>query len=332
MKIAVVFTKRDRIAEVYPQDWKGRNENNDADSVIKALKELGHEVISYNADLGLFEKLRKNKKNIEIVFNLCDDGFFSNPEFEPHLPAMLEVLGLPYTGGDYLAIALTLKKDATKKILMQNNLPTPKFEIFEQASKKINLRYPLIVKPIREDASIGITDDSIVYDEENLRKRAQYIIDNYNQPALVEEFIDGREFNVAIIGDNEILPISEIQFNGLPKGKPHIINYDAKWKKGSIDYKETRRACPADLDRTLAKKLTEIALKAGSLFGCRDYFRVDLRVDKNNNPYILEINQNPDLSEDDGLASIAKAKGYSYKELLAKILKSAAARKDRDNT
>lgn len=331
MKIAVLFTKRDEMAQSYHEDWEGRETNDDAESVMRALKELGHDVNVYHVDLDLFEKLRGDKSNIDLVFNLCDDGFFSNPELEPHLPAMLDVLNIPYTGGGYFTLALTLKKDIVKKILAYHALPTPRFQVFETGDENLReLNFPLIVKPIHEDASIGIKDESVVYNEEKLRERVKYVIKEYKQSALVEEFIDGREFNVGVLGDKEkeILPLSEITFDGLPEGKPKIVNYDAKWKEDSIDYKETRRNCPARVDEELGNKLRELALKAASLFGCRDYFRVDFRIDKNNNPYILEVNQSPDISEDAGLFAMAKATGYSYKDLINRVIKSAIKRKN----
>ncbi len=188
----------------------------------------------------------------------------------------------------------------------------------------------MIIKPLHEDASIGIKDESVVNNEEKLRGRVKHVIKEYKQPALVEEFIDGREFNVGIIGDNEILPLSEITFDGLPEGKPKIVNYDAKWKEDSIDYRGTKRSCPAKVDEELGHKLRELALKAASLFGCRDYFRVDFRV-RSNQPYILEVNQSPDISEDAGLFGMSQAKGYSYKDMVERIVKSAIQRNNEDS-
>jgi len=331
-KIAVLFTKREEMSESYHEDWEGRDTNDDAESVMKALKELGHEVKVYHVDVELFEKLRKDKSNIDLVFNLCDDGFYSDPELEPHVPAMLDVLEIPYTGGNYLTLALTLNKATVKKILIYHKLPTPKFQIFKTGDENLELEFPLIVKPLQEDASIGIKDDSVVYDEGKLRERVKYVIKEYEQPALVEQFIDGREFNVGVIGDDEkeVLPLSEITFDGLPEGKPKIVNYDAKWKEDSIDYKETKRSCPAKVDEELGAKLKDLALKAGSLFECRDYFRVDFRV-KDNQPYILEVNQSPDISEDAGLFGMSQAKGYSYKEMVDKIIKSVMKREKPDD-
>jgi len=329
LKIAILFTKREDMPDHYHQDWQGRDTNDDAESVMKALKELGHEPIIYHVDLDLFEKLRKDKSNIDLAFNLCDDGFFSDSELEPHLPAMLDILEIPYTGGDYLTLSLTLNKATVKKILLHHNLPTPKFQVLETGDEPLNLNFPLIVKPSEEDASIGIKDESVVKNEKELRDRAKHVIKEYEQPALVEEFIDGREFNVGIIGDKEVLPISEITFDGLPEGKPKIVNYDAKWKEDSIDYKETKRSCPANINQELKDKLTQLAIKAAELFDCRDYFRVDFRV-KDSQPFILEVNQNPDISEDAGLFAMAKEKDYSYQDLINKIIKSAMQRKNED--
>jgi len=244
---------------------------------------------------------------------------------------MLDILEIPYTGGNYLTLALTLRKDMVKKILTYHNLPTPKFKLFETGDETLDLGFPLIVKPANEDASIGIKDESVVYNEDKLRERVKYVIGEYEQPALVEEFIDGREFNVGVIGDNEILPLSEITFDGLPEGKPKIVNYDAKWKEDSIDYKETKRSCPAKVSEELGNKLRDLALKAGTLFGCRDYFRVDFRV-RDNEPYILEVNQSPDISEDAGLFAMSQAKGYSYNDLIDKIITNVMKREKDDSS
>ena len=328
MKVAVLFTRRDEMAKCYHDDWEGRDTNDDAFFLIDTIRKLGHQANPYYVDLDLFEKLREDKKNIDLAFNICDDGFFSDPELEPHVAAMLDILEIPFTGGDYLTLALTLQKARVKKILSYHKIDTPKFQLFRTKDEKIkNLKFPLIVKPEKEDASIGIKDESVVKDEEELRKRAEVVLKEYQQPALVEEFIRGREFNVGFVGE-EAMPVSEIRFDGLPDHKPKIVNYDAKWKTESIDYRKTNPRCPAEISKELEKKLVKIARRASRLFGCRDYFRVDFRVDKENRPFVLEINQNPDISRDAGLASMGKAKGYSYKGVIDKIIKSACLRKD----
>ncbi len=333
LKIAVVFTKCEEVTEAYHEDWEGRDTNESAFKIVDILKELGYDARYEFVNKDLFEKLRQNKP--DLVFNLCDDGFYSDPELEPHLPAMLDVLEIPYTGGDYFTLALTLDKANVKEFLKIHKLPTPKFYVFEVGDEEIgDLEFPLIVKPLHEDASIGIKDDSVVYDEENLRERVRYVVKEYDQPALVEEFIDGREFNVGVIGNDEkeVMPISEITFDGLPEGKPKIVNYSAKWDEDSIDYKETKRSCPAKVDEELANQLRDLAIKAGEIFGCESYFRVDFRVDKNNNPYILEVNQNPDISDDAGLAAMAEVAGYSYKGLIDKVVKEAMPIKEENES
>ena len=329
MKIAVIFTKRADMSKSYNKDWEGRDTNDDAESVMKALRELGHEVKVYYVDIDLFEKLKKDKSDIDLVFNLCDDGYYSDPELEPHVPAMLDILDILYTGSDYLSLALCLNKGRAKKLLKYHDIPTPTFQVFNSGDESIRkiFRYPLIVKPVHEDASIGIKDDSIVHNEQDLRTRAKFVINEYKQPALAEEYIDGREFNVGILGDEkkEILPISEIVFD-LPEGKPRIVNYSAKWKEESVDYKGTNRSCPANIDESLKKKLISLALSSSKLLLCSDYCRVDFRVDKENKPYVLEINPNPDISEDAGLFAMSQVKGYSYKEMIDKIVKNAIKR------
>jgi len=319
--------------KIYSKDWVGRTVYDDILAVENSLKALGHDVAKYNADLDLFSELTKDKSNIDLVFNLCDDGFFANAQLEPHLPALLDVLGIPYTGSNYLSLALCLDKAKSKELFIANKIPTPEFQIFNNENDKLkkNLNFPLIVKPIHEDASIGINDESVVNNEEELKKRVKFVIEEYKQPALVEQFIGGREFYVGIFGDEqkEVLPVSEVIFRNLPEKKPRIFNYSAKWDEESIDYKETKKSCPANIDKKLEKKLINLALQASEVLLCRDYVRVDFRVDKKENPFVIECNPNPDLSPEDWLALMAKSKGYSYADLINQIIKSALQRNNK---
>ncbi len=327
MKVAILYTARDQLSSQYNQDWEGRENNEDKEAVVKALQELGHKVKEFIVDQETYNLLKIEKDNIDLVFNLCDDGFFSNALLEPHIPAILDILKIPYTGSNYFSLSLCLNKSVAKSIFTQNNIPTPQFQVFETESDKLNpdLRFPLIVKPLREDASIGIKDDSIVQEETALKERVKFVFHEYKQPALVEEFIAGREFNVGLIGNaiKEILPISEIKFVGFPENKPKIVSYAAKWDEESLEFKGTVRQCPAEVDEQLKTKLIVLAQQAADTLFCQDYCRVDFRVDKDNNPYVLEVNPNPDISTDAGLAAMASAQGYQYKELVDKILKSA---------
>jgi len=180
-----------------------------------------------------------------------------------------------------------------------------------------------------EDASIGISEYSVVNNPEDLKKQFDFLVTTYKQDVIVEEYIDGRELNVAILGDT-ILPISEIDFTSLPEGFPKIVTYDSKWIAESVYFEHTKPKCPADLDKKLKKKVETISREAFLALGCRDYARVDIRVNKSGNPYVIEVNPNPDISEDSGFARAALAKGLSYADLLYTIANFALTRKKND--
>ncbi|MFC1705133.1 ATP-grasp domain-containing protein [Nanoarchaeota archaeon] len=329
MNIGLIYTSDVEENEEDPTsiDIEGRMSDDHIIEIDKCLKSKGHDTVHIHVDLDMFEKLRKMKDEIDVIFNLCDDGFFSKSSMEPHVPAMLDILAIPYTGAGYKSLATCLNKGRTKEILQANDIPTPKFQVFDSMKVRLNtgLKFPLFVKPVREDASIGIKQDSIVHDEEELMRRVFIVLDMYKQPALVEEFIDGREANVGIIGTKtmQALPVSEIIFDHLSDDLPKICTYSAKWKEESDYFKNTPPKCPAEMDEQLANKLKEIALKSYKLMGCQDYGRVDFRIDKQGNPYVLEVNPNPDISFDAGLARMAKAAGKEYPVLIDFIVNSA---------
>ncbi|HTY36994.1 MAG TPA: ATP-grasp domain-containing protein, partial [Bacteroidota bacterium] len=187
----------------------------------------------------------------------------------------------------------------------------------------------VIVKPSLEDASVGIDNGSIVDSFQALKKRVRFIFQNFDQPALVDEYIEGRELNVAIIGNRRpiVLPISEIDFSGLPDNLPHIVTYAAKWMEGTDEYKGTVGVCPAQLPADIERQAKDVALQAYRVMGCRDYARVDMRLDKNNNLYVIEVNPNPDISDDAGFARSARAYGFSFDEIINKIVEYALERR-----
>jgi D-alanine-D-alanine ligase len=202
------------------------------------------------------------------------------------------------------------------------------FRVKDRIGMQEGVSFPLIVKPAHEDASVGIDDSSVVYNLADLRKRVRFIHTEYDQPALAEEYIDGRELNVAILGNNPpaALPISEIDFSGLTEGMHKIVSYEAKWIHGTVAYEGTRGVCPAVLPAPLEARIKETALRAYSLIGCRDYARVDFRLTKDGIPYVLEVNPNPDISDDAGFARSARAQGYTFAEIVGKIVESALER------
>src|SRR3989338_3646944 len=173
MNILVLFGDSASLGDYYSTDWKCRDTNDIIPAIEKALTALGHTVLHYDVDLELFEKLKQNKDTLDLVFNLCDDGFFANPKLEPHVPALLDIFKIPYTGNDYLSLALCLDKGIAKRLLLSHNILTPAFQIFYSEHEKLDasLKFPLIVKPLHEDASIGIHEDSVVHDEISLRKK-----------------------------------------------------------------------------------------------------------------------------------------------------------------
>lgn len=289
-----------------------------------ALEFFGHDVTFYDADERVFEKLRRAKP--DAAFNLCEE-FKSSGLFEPHIAAMLELLGIPYTGSGPLALATCLNKVMVKAILMHHEIPTAKYQVFTSRYKKLDteLKFPLIVKPVSMDASIGITADSVVTSEEQLRSKVSCILKMFNQPALVEEFKSGKEFTVSILGNDktaEALPICEVVFTHQDPGRFNICDYESKWMP-SDTYDSV---CPAPIPKYLENKLKKIALDTHRVLGARDYSRVDIRMDEDNNPFVLEMNPNPGISADSFLPYSAELLGVDYKEMINIIFNCALER------
>ncbi len=332
MNVAVCFNR------VPPKLFKGEAADRiseegaeaEARAVKKALSDLGHtaRLQPLGADIAVFiEELRAFHP--DAVFNLCE-GFWGNSRLELHVAALFDLLGLAYTGAPPLSLGLTQDKVRTKDLLLRHGLPTPKFvlvKIGEHFPKIRDLAYPLIVKPRFEDASLGITADSIVESERALKKRIQYVHDTYRQGALVEEFIEGRELNAAILGNGpfEVLPLSEIRFQ--PGLKHSIVSYDGKWLEDSPEYARTQPVCPAPLKAKEEILVKDAALRAYKILECRDYARVDIRL-RDGVPFILEVNANPDISPGAGLARVARVAGSPYPKLVDRILGMALKRKE----
>lgn len=319
MKVALLYIDPGSLKDRYPDDFQGRNDSYMKNSVVAALERLGHDVVQLRMGLDAINKLASLKP--DVVFNVCDDGFNNESWMEAHIAAVLDMIGVPYTGSGHWALTTCLDKAYTKMVLEHYGLPTPKFYVAESAGDvKHKLKYPVIVKPVREDGSVGVKDDAVAESANELKSRITRILKNYRQPALVEEYIEGREFNVSVIGNEDpvALPVSEILFDSA--SLPHkIVSYDAKWKSGSKQDRSTPVKCPADINHKLEKKLQGIAVKAYKAMGVTGYGRVDIRMDKK--PYILEINPNPDISAGAGLSRSAKAAGVGYDKFIERVLK-----------
>lgn len=265
-----------------------------------------------------------------IVFNVCE-SFFGLPRLEYAVAALLELLRLPYTGSPPLTLALAQDKHTAKTLLAAAGLPVARSAVLARADDPLpeGLAPPLFVKPRFEDASHGISEKSVCASVAASRERAGYLLATYGGDALVEEFLPGREFNVGVLFEAEVLPLAEIEFE-LPPGVPQILTYDAKWDEASPYYQKTLPKCPAEnVPPALAERIAAIARGAFQALGCRDYARVDVRLDSRGEPKILEVNPNPDLSPDAGLARAAGRGGFDYDDLVARIARRALARKPR---
>jgi D-alanine-D-alanine ligase len=324
------FTESRSHAEVVDLSEVGVLE--EVDSVRSSLKELGYGVNVFNVTDNIGELVTfLERDRPDLVFNLCE-SVRNVAIHEMHIAGIFELLGLAYTGSCPLALGLSLNKIYVKELLSHHGINTPKFIVYRTTSEIVEddfpLHFPVIVKPSMEDASIGINPDSVVESFAALRKRVRSIVQQHDQPALVEEYIDGRELNVSIVGYRKpiLLPISEIDFSTLPPEFPRILTYDGKWLKGTTAYNGTKGVCPAELSPSVEEKLKELALRAFRLLGCRDYARVDFRLSRGNVPFVLEVNPNPDISDDAGFARSARASGRTYTQIVQKIIESALER------
>jgi D-alanine-D-alanine ligase len=264
-----------------------------------------------------------------FVFNLCEE-INQRCELEMCVAGLLDLMGIPYTGSGPLALGLALNKFRVKQLLRSVKIPTARGYLHLPGHKPRSrrVRFPVIVKPVSEDGSLGIRSTSVCHDPSRLEEQVAYIHDTYRQGALVEEYLDGREFNVSIMGDGQIrvLAVSEIDFSGMPQDIPRIVCYRAKWDEESPMYRGTVPICPADLPARYEERIRDIALRSFHALGCRDYGRVDMRSDALGNLYVLEVNPNPDIGPEAGFVRAARAAGYSYAEMVLRISEMALAR------
>jgi D-alanine-D-alanine ligase len=300
--------------------------------VEKALQHQGFRTSLFNIDGDIKRLVRfLEETKPDVVFNLCE-SLKGQAIHEMHVAGVYELVGVNYTGAATLALGTCLNKVRTKELLGYHGIPTAKHLLVRNADElnldDLRLRFLLFVKPSREDASLGIENSSVVKDFSSLKERVAHVIKTYSQPALVEEYIEGRELNVAIMGNNppEPLPISEIDFSKLPADYPKIVTYNAKWMEGTPEYVGTVGTCPAKLDPVIEQRVREIAVKAYRLMEIRDYARVDIRLSADGVPYVLEVNPNPDISRDAGFARSARTAGMTFEEMIAKIVEHALAR------
>ncbi len=299
-------------------------------AIAAALEKGGCSVTKIEANEEAYGKLRKLKPH--IVFNIAEG--LRGESRESQIPAMLEMLGVPYTGSGPMALAVALDKAWTHKLLAANEIPSPRFQVFTSPSEELDdgLELPAVVKPLAEGSSKGIRDNSLVKDEASLRERLSRIIKTYKQPAIVEEFLPGREFTVGLVGNDPptVLPIVELLLNKLPKGASSLYSYEAKWVWDVPEKPLDIFSCPADLSKELRGEIEQIAVKTFRSLSCRDVCRIDMRLDAEGKPRVIEVNPLPGLIPDPDahscLPEAAMVARYTYDQLICTILWQALKR------
>jgi D-alanine-D-alanine ligase len=301
------------------------------DQVQEALRQAGHRpsVLGVHGDLG---KLRSGllRRKPDLVFNLMET--FGDSELgSVGVVGFLDLLGLPYTGGGPGEFYVQEDKALSKKLLAFDKVLYPQFAVFSRAAELETagqLRLPLFVKPLRMDASIGIDAGSLVRTTDELLKRIKYIHDKVNDSALAEEYIDGREFYVGVLGNTEpqAFPPIEMDFSGMPAGAPHVLDSKAKWDEKSPEYKGSK-AVLAEVSDEVKARLQETALNAYRALRVRDYGRVDLRLTETGDVYVIEVNASCYLERSSEFARAAEAAGVDYPTLIGRIVEQAVERR-----
>lgn len=300
--------------------------------VAACLGESGHHVSEFLAtDVeALFGFLARERP--DAVFNCCE-SFRGATGLEMNVAALLELSGIPFTGATALTLGMALDKEIAGELFRAAGVPAPRGVVLrdpDQAGPAVALGWPLIVKLVREDGSIGIAADAVVADRHALRYRVAHVLRRHRQPARVEEYIHGREFAVSLLetgaGELVALPVSEVEFRGLPEGAPRVLTYASKWEEHSTEYGNTVPQCPASIDAELAARLQATALAAAQALRLTGYGRVDLRLRDDGAVFVLEVNPNPDLNASAGFMRAARASGRSDGETISEILAAALRR------
>ena len=301
----------------------------DREEIFEALTKLGHEP-SYHLLDGKNQSLMALARcGADLVFNLTE-SYAGDDTMDKNIAAYLELLQIPYTGSGPQAHYLAQDKSIAKKIFDFYKIKTPDFATSYKGrtDHSHDIKFPLIVKPVSEDGSIGIDTGSVVDSVKELMERIHYIHEEFDSPALIEEYIEGREIYAAIFGNEnaEALPLIELDLSKLPKGTPRIATHDVKFDHETEAYKVTKSAPVEDLDEATTKNLQETAVAAYRALKLRDYGRIDMRLNQKGEVYVIEANPNPWLASAAEFTMAAKKGGYSYTEMINKIVELARAR------
>ncbi len=298
-----------------------------------ALEEVGHSVAYlplYDADLPrLLRSVPLRKLRKQVVLNWCE-AIPGIPHSEALVADVLESMNLVYTGSDSAVLALSEDKQRVKGILANAGIPTPAWKIFSRPLRNRWRCFPAIVKAAHEHCSEGLTPESVVMTEQELVLRIEHVLDTYGQPALVEDFVDGREFHVSFWGNSliQMLPPAEMDFSSFGEARERLCTYDSKFVPASKHYKGIKTLLPAPLDAGMCRDLERVALSAYRAIGCRDYGRIDIRL-RDGVFFVLDVNPNADISADASMACAAELIGYSYGEMGSRLVSLAAQRRAR---
>lgn len=342
MKIAVTYSSKNGLLEEFhkrfkhareiPPDFFAEGDSFETiNSVIAAIRSGGNEVHGIEADDSAPAQLEKIQP--ELVFNVAE-GLFGDFR-ESYIPLICERLGLPYTGSDPLTLAICLNKARTKEVLNYYSIPTPTFRVIhpDQDFDLSDFSFPAIVKPIAEGSSKGIFDDSVVDDSNQAKKQIEESIAKYNEPVVIEKFLNGNEFTVAIWGngrDVEVLPIVAITYDDLPEGARHIYSYEAKWIWDTPEKPLEIFKCPAPLTYLQQRNIEDVIRDTYRVMNIKDWCRIDIRMDEQGIPHILELNPLPGIlpnpEENSCFPKAARTKGYSYETMINKVIEFARKR------
>jgi len=309
---------------------KGERREDDAEydepetieSIRRAIERRGFETVVIEADVNCFQTLKE--ENPDFVFNMAEG--IGKGARESQIPVMVEMLGIPYTGSDPLTLAIALDKARAKEVLYYYSIPTPGFKVLWDGGEDVgDLKYPLFVKPLLEGSSIGISERSLVKNEQELKELSRELIERLKEPVIVEEFLEGREFTVALLGNKpEVLPIIELDFSSLPEEK-RFDCFEVKWY---LD--DDKLVCPAQIDAELKQRIEETAVKTFRALRCRDLCRIDMRLDAGGVPNVIDVNPLPGLApdprENSRFPKACYTAGMSYDEIIWSIVDAAVMR------
>lgn len=318
MKVAILFDGASAYATTPDQLILGTVE-----AIEQSLVAEGNQVgyIPVYQDGKWIEKLRRGK--FDLAFNMCE-GIDGIATLESAVIAVLELFKIPFTGASSYTTAISLRKHVINGLLEKNGLPIPRFAAINRGDALVSVGYPAIVKPAAEDASLGVEQRSVVRNMRQLAARVEAMLEIWDE-VIIQRYVDGREVNVGIVGE-AVLPIAEIDFGKMPRGRWRIVTYQSKWAPGSIDDIGGAPRCPARLPAKVAAECRRVAMRAWKLSGGFGYGRVDMRIDANGQPWILEVNANPDIAPDAGLARMARVAGIEYGALIRQICELGLAR------